>query len=436
MKSNSTPASRVFRVPATRNNKSIRLFSSVVISSVLLIFFFTTNAGAQGNDSYYPTLSFNSPVLKSGTDLQVGAVYTFPNVETGIDAEVTIMGMTGGAWLSEIDNTTGAGYWDAFQPYVGAGAYDTSYIDWKFVFKKAGTSIDTILPTLAVTGVDVDGDASALKEFIQAATPGSFALDPSTYLNFSFDGVRSTATSTIDNYPNIDTANRRSMFQMNFTNINTILYRNGAITTGGSQVRQTSIYFKSFFNWQTVLPVKLLSFDAKAGSAGTTINWAAADEESLKFYTVQKSKDSKEWKDIATVNPVIGRDNNSYSIVDKEENAGVVYYRLQQLDIDGSTTYSKTVRITANDASSSVIINSYASDYTINAQVKAKTGENYVFDVYTISGVKVKSSIAKVTAGISQHSIQIPSASGKGIYLLVVRDKSGKIIYNNKIPLI
>jgi len=433
MKSNSTLKLQSISCFAPKKLNLILSPAGINFFSLLLLCLLAVSANAQSLPNY-PSLTFNSPVLKSGTDLQAGAVYTFPNVTTGVDAEVTIMGMTGGAWLSEIDNTSGAGYYDAFQPYVGAGANDTSYIDWKFVFKKTGTNTDTILPVLAVTGVDVDGDNGSLKEFIQAATPGSFALDPNTYLNFSFDGVRSTATSTIDNYALIDTANRRSMFQMNFTNINTILYRNGAITTGGSQVRQTSIYFKSFFNWQTVLPVKLLSFEAKANSEGTNISWSATDEDDLKYYVVEKSADGNKWKEISHITPAVSRQTNTYTITDNEENKSTVYYRLRQINANGSSAYSKTVKLMT---SSLQTIHSYASNKRINVQINTKNGdEDYVFDIYTIAGVKVMSSEYKAGTGINQFNFELPSTSGRGIFLLSVRNKSGKPIYTNKIPVI
>jgi len=435
MKMNSTLEAQRFYGSTKRHKKLSLSITGSFLLKILLLLLSVCNAKAQSLPAY-PSLTFNSPVLVSGTDLQVGAVYNFPNVTVGVDARVTIMGMSGGAWLSEIDNTTGAGYYDAFQPYVGAAANDTSYIDWKFVFKKAGTNIDTILPVLAVTGVDVDGDASALKEFIQAATPGSFALDQGTHLNFSFDGVRSTATSTIDNYALIDTANKGSMFQMNFTNINTILYRNGAITTGGSQVRQTSIYFKSFFNYQVVLPVKLLSFDAKTNNNATDIKWSASSEDGLQFYTVQKSDDGHAWKNIARVNPGMIGNTNAYSITDHEENNNTVYYRLLQMNTNGSATYSKAIRIDITDLLSSRITNSYAANNKIDLQIKTKTNDDYVFDIYTINGVKVTSAKYKIYSGTNQYAINLPAATAKGILLLVVRNKTGRLIYNNKIPVI
>src|SRR5438128_2726437 len=108
-----------------------------------------------------PTLVFHSPVLISGTNGQVGAMYNFADVAPGLDAHIEITGLSGGANLFNIDDSAGIGYYDAFQPYVGAGAGDTSYLDWRITFKKGGTDDDTTLPCVAVTGVDVDGDGSS-----------------------------------------------------------------------------------------------------------------------------------------------------------------------------------------------------------------------------------------------------------------------------------
>ena len=123
--------------------------------AMLVAGFFSTGLNAQCSA---PTLKFHSPVLITGTNGQVGAVYLFAEVIPGVDAHIEIAGIYGGATLYNIDDSAGIGYYDAFQPYVGAAPNDTSYLDWKITFKIGGTTTDTTLACLAVTGVDVDGD--------------------------------------------------------------------------------------------------------------------------------------------------------------------------------------------------------------------------------------------------------------------------------------
>ena len=146
-----------------------------------------------------------------------------------VDAHIENLDLEDGASLSEIDNTAGAGYYEAFQPYVTAPANPTSYLDWKITFKVTGTNTDSLLACLAVTTVDIDGDNVALQEFVEAATHGSFAVDPYTNVQISFDGIRSRAVGQVTTIPLIDTEHCEAMFKLNFSNINAPEYLNGAI---------------------------------------------------------------------------------------------------------------------------------------------------------------------------------------------------------------
>jgi hypothetical protein len=118
----------------------------------------------------------------------------------------------------------------------------------------------------------------------------------------TFDGVRTTATGPISTVPMIDTAHREVMFQMNFQNVNTIIYRNGSISRKGSDdVRHTCIYFKPFFTTYTLLPVKLTAFFGSNTKDKTQITWDTEEESNMKTYIIQYSKDGKQFKDIASI---------------------------------------------------------------------------------------------------------------------------------------
>lgn len=401
----------------------------VLLSIVLFFIAFRTIASAQ---CVAPTLSFNSPKLINGTDNQIGAVYLFPEVLPGVDAHVEIIDIVGGASLTEIDNTTGAGYYDAFQPYVLAGANDTSYLDWKITFKVAGSNTDTFLACLAVTAVDVDGNNKDLKEFVEAATPGSFAVDPFTNLTISFDGIRSKAEGQITTIPLIDTAERQAMFQMNFTNINSLLYRNGAITTGDTMTRQTCIYFKPFFSNWIVLPVKLLSFTAQPQANGIVLNWTTMDEQDIKNYTVQKSTDGKNWKNISSI-MARGSLTNAYRIMDPEKNNTVTYFRLQQVSLKGFNTYSKIVMIGAAGSATNIFTHNTVFTTTITINIQAQRNEDYVYEIYTVTGNSIKQMRATIYAGINLSTIPMPENLPNGIYLLSVKNSEGRHLYNAKL---
>ena len=382
-----------------------------------------------------PTMTFHSPVLVSGTDGLQGAVYLFSDVLPGVDAHIEVLGLYGGATLYNIDDSTGIGYYDAFQPYVGAAPNDSSYIDWKITFKVGGTNTDTVLACLAVTGVDVDGDGGWLQEFIEAATPGSIAVHPETILGVSFDGVRSKAISTVYNIPLIDSTHLEAMFQMNFTNISTLLYRNGAVSTwGAQQIRQTCIYFKPFFHSSTftLLPAKILSFTARSNGTTNRLEWSASSENDLRSYIIEKSVDGKTWKQITTVVRGHSTAINNYSTIDDEESNGIVYYRLKQVSTRGSFSYSKIIQVNNTVMLAQKIIHNTIVTNTVNFQIYGTTKDVYTVEYFTISGSKIKQDRIQIYPGINSTFVHFPQLAA-GAYILVIKNNKAQQIYSARL---
>jgi hypothetical protein len=377
-----------------------------------------------------PTLSFHSPVLISGTSNQTGAVYRFANVLTGVDCHVTITARVGGATLSNIDDST-TGYYEAFQPRISAAFNGTSYIDWFFAFKKSGTFTDTSIACMSVTGIDVDGDNSRLREFIEAETPGSISVDPNTDLQVSFDGVRSRAVSNLTNVANIDTNNRRSMFQMNFANLSSLVYRNGAITTGSSQVRQTSIYFKKFFQSFALLSAQPVSLVAKREENFTQIKWSVPADENVKEYALQKSDDLRKWKDIKLVRA--DQMSRTYSFNDYDKKTGAVYYRLKQLHHSGVETYSKVIEINLGISQNSTVIHNSIFTSGVRLRITAQQNDEYTFYIFNSTGTRVKQQNLSIAPGLNMSDIDLTSALTKGIYLLEIRNRIGQQIYQGRL---
>ncbi|MDF2192215.1 T9SS type A sorting domain-containing protein [Paraflavitalea sp. CAU 1676] len=380
---------------------------------------------------HYPSMTFVSPKLMSGTARQVGAVYKFSNVTTGVDATIQIMALVGGAGLNDMDNTS-QGYYDAWQPYVTAGASGTSYLDWKIVFKKAGTNTDTILPCLSITAIDIDGDGSKLKEFIVASTPGAYAVDPNTLLNVSFDGVNSHAIGTVLTVPNIDTNATKYMFQMNFTNVGTIIYRNGSISTKtSSDVRHTCIYFKSFFESGLItLPVQITSFTGKMVSEGVNLNWVVSNEQDIQHFAVQRSPDGSNWENVGKTEAEEGV--RSYHYMDKSGATGKAYYRLVQVATGGSVGFSRIIAMNQPGGLLSINMPTLVSRQ-IPINLDAPAAENYQFAVYNGQGVLLTRKTFAVQTGLNSLQLDLPASRAAGIYMIAIRNGKGEIVERKRI---
>ncbi|MDF7812164.1 T9SS type A sorting domain-containing protein [Hymenobacter sp. YC55] len=94
----------------------------------------------------------------------------------------------------------------------------------------------------------------------------------------------------------------------------------------------------------TPLPVALKSFSAAASAKGTQLHWATASEKNNAAFEVQRGSTAEQFQ---TIGRVSGQGTTSqghtYSWIDKQPLPGLSYYRLRQLDYDGTESFSPVV---------------------------------------------------------------------------------------------
>ena len=105
------------------------------------------------------------------------------------------------------------------------------------------------------------------------------------------------------------------------------------------------------------LPVSLVSFDAKQLNENKVeLDWATAAESNSDHFELEHSNDGRNW---TTIGQIKAGGNSEmmlqYSFVDGAPYSGVTYYRLAQVDRDGSATISKTLTIHLGEAPATTI---------------------------------------------------------------------------------
>jgi hypothetical protein len=163
----------------------------------------------------------------------------------------------------------------------------------------------------------------------------------------------------------------------------------------------------------TVLPVRLISFDATRTSTDKTLlQWVSASEENSSYFSVEKSADAVNFTEIGTVNAQ-GTSSNfvSYEFEDNHFNESS-YYRLKMVDKDGTFKYS-TLTFLKNDISVRVIssldnkgelqINAIVNeDARWNLAVYSLLGQEYLNE--KVSLVKGENTILKGISGGEQSA--------------------------------
>lgn len=101
-------------------------------------------------------------------------------------------------------------------------------------------------------------------------------------------------------------------------------------------------------------PVMFTHFNAACSEAGTVVSWNTATEKNNSHFEVQKSADGSSWSGIGRVVSASANSNgsNSYRFTDKA--GGAALYRIRQVDVDGSATYTGIVRTSCDSKAFSV----------------------------------------------------------------------------------
>lgn len=91
-----------------------------------------------------------------------------------------------------------------------------------------------------------------------------------------------------------------------------------------------------------ILPVKLSDFRARRQDAHTLLSWQTTEEINHAYFAVERSEDGQAFAEIGRVDsaPQIGA-ARLYEYQDAFPGSGTQYYRLRQVDLDGSFAYSQ-----------------------------------------------------------------------------------------------
>ncbi len=176
------------------------------------------------------------------------------------------------------------------------------------------------------------------------------------------------------------------------------------------------------------LPVEMVSFKGYLHANGRTIglSWITASESENFGFDIERSKDGSSWETLSFVegNGTTAEESN-YVWMDQAPLEGLNYYRLKQINLDGSFEYSKIILVNkgAKESGSQIFAWPNPAKDLINFQVVGK--EDYPLNaiaVYDVSGKMVLQGFPQsYNIGTSQAKLDI-SVLPKGTYFLSVYD--------------
>lgn len=148
-------------------------------------------------------------------------------------------------------------------------------------------------------------------------------------------------------------------------------------TSSQSNLASNDPALNTFVNWMYgVLPVQLISFTAEFRNSSVRLSWQTSSESDNDRYLIERSFDERNFEMLVSL-PGARTSNQleTYSFTDNEPMNGVSYYRLSQVDVDGTKTYLGIISITNTDP---VAIEIYPNPATEYLFVTGAQNEDYV----------------------------------------------------------
>jgi hypothetical protein len=95
-----------------------------------------------------------------------------------------------------------------------------------------------------------------------------------------------------------------------------------------------------------IIPVELILFTVSVTGNAVTLNWTTATELNNLGFEVQRLVENKSWNAIAFVKGMgTTTAPHKYGCVDNSVSSGKYFYRLKQIDLDGSFSFSDVVEV-------------------------------------------------------------------------------------------
>ncbi|MCC3156619.1 T9SS type A sorting domain-containing protein [Hymenobacter sp. 15J16-1T3B] len=195
--------------------------------------------------------------------------------------------------------------------------------------------------------------------------------------------------------------------------------------------------FPSTITPPTVLPVELRAFQAKAAAAAVELSWETALEKNSSYFGVERATAAD--GSFVEIGRVQAAGNSTslrrYATRDAEAGrlpAGTLYYRLRQVDVDGSTTYS-AVQAVRWQPQTAAVLSLYPNPATDAATVQLSSGlpTGGVLCLYTTRGQLVRR---------QELSVHAPGLTLKGLpaglYQVVLLDARGQRIANERLSVV
>ncbi|SHI55054.1 Por secretion system C-terminal sorting domain-containing protein [Hymenobacter daecheongensis DSM 21074] len=248
------------------------------------------------------------------------------------------------------------GYLRRYEQSVAKGNTTAGFTDLGYIMDVTNAATPVPLDAGAVSKaqvLDIDGDG--LLDLLVGNSDGNLyqykqsAANVATFARVgtstsSFNGISLGATQYAA--PLIADVDGDGLLDLLLGNYNV-----GANVAGSTNVAGANVlrYEQANNNLRTPLPVVLTTFTGRTTVGGVQLNWATAQEINSEAFVVERSADGRTFTEVARIAAAgastAARFYNYLDASAEGKTGAVRYYRLRQLDLDGTSEYSSVVAV-------------------------------------------------------------------------------------------
>jgi hypothetical protein len=175
------------------------------------------------------------------------------------------------------------------------------------------------------------------------------------------------------------------------------------------------------------LPVELVSFTGQAQATGNNLAWTTASEINSAYFAVERASDGVTFDEVSRVAAAgSSAQARQYQYLDASAPAGTSYYRLRQVDLDGTVAYSPVVALSRAQALGSAKLQVYPTVFSAELRVAlpgASAPQPATVALLAADGRPVFSQALQL--GATPEVLAALPALAPGVYLLRVATASG-----------
>jgi len=134
----------------------------------------------------------------------------------------------------------------------------------------------------------------------------------------------------------------------------------------------------------TILPIELIDFYATKNNDVNDIFWKVGSEENVMYYTIDKSNNGIDFKELTTVFVNSNAQTKTYNVVDQEPFSDITYYRLGTKEKNGKDYFYKIISV--NEKSDDWKSNHYQHEQNLVIEFKNSVPKHSTISLFDLSG--------------------------------------------------